>query len=213
MDSRAYEKLLRSAAADEPSAQALGRLRARLAPQLGAAPRAGSLPRWPLGAGIGIVAIAALGVWLAANRAAPPAAPEARTSIAAPPRLAAPQPAPRPATSVPRAPAVPEPERPRAARPAPASAAARDDLAEEVRILRAAEQSLASSPGESLRLGEEHRRRFPRGTLAQEREVVAIDALVRLGRMDAARTRAERFGQSYPGSSHAARVEALVGAP
>ena len=44
-------------------------------------------------------------------------------------------------------------------------------------------------------------------------EVIAIDALVRLGRRPEAETRAARFAKAYPGSSHKTRIDALLGSP
>jgi hypothetical protein len=47
--------------------------------------------------------------------------------------------------------------------------------------------------------------------LAQEREVIAIDALVRLGRRGEADARARRFVGAYPGSPDVQRVETILG--
>jgi outer membrane protein assembly factor BamD (BamD/ComL family) len=68
---------------------------------------------------------------------------------------------------------------------------------------------MGSDPSGALRLAEQHRSRFPRGTLAQEREVIAIDALVRQGRTTEAQGRAERFRMLYPRSSHLDRLPIL----
>jgi hypothetical protein len=56
-------------------------------------------------------------------------------------------------------------------------------------------------------LTREHKRRFPSGALAQEREVIAIEALNRIGDGDGARKRAKEFETSYPGSAHRRKVE------
>lgn len=80
-------------------------------------------------------------------------------------------------------------------------------------MLQEAQDALGGSPSRALALAGEHARRFPRGMLAQEREVLAIEALARLGRRDAAQQRARRFHARWPGSSHARRVDALAGAP
>jgi hypothetical protein len=45
--------------------------------------------------------------------------------------------------------------------------------------------------------------------LAQERDVLAIQALIALGRTDEARARRERFLAAYPGSAHKRRLDAL----
>ena len=54
------------------------------------------------------------------------------------------------------------------------------------------------TPTKSLALADEHAARFPAGVLAQEREVIAIEALVRLGRMKEARARAQRLFRAAP---------------
>ena len=46
--------------------------------------------------------------------------------------------------------------------------------------------------------------------LAQEREVIVIDALVRMGKRSEAQSRANRFRVAYPGSGHARRVETIL---
>ncbi len=84
------------------------------------------------------------------------------------------------------------------------------DLAAEVALLHAAQDGLRGSPAEALARANEHARRFPRGALGQEREVIAIEALVKLGRREEARARAARFARTFPGSTHQRRVDALV---
>lgn len=103
---------------------------------------------------------------------------------------------------------VPKPARPRpAAERSPAARiAAERSLVERAR--RALRQGHASEAASAAR---EHRTRFPRGRLAEEREAIWIRALVRQGRDDAARTRAERFRHRYPRSIHKAAVDAAVG--
>ena len=73
---------------------------------------------------------------------------------------------------------------------------------------------LAKSPRRTLALTNEHRLRYPHGILDQEREALAIEALIKLGRLDEARPRARAFALTYPGSPHQARLErALTSAP
>ena len=57
---------------------------------------------------------------------------------------------------------------------------------------------------------DDHARRFPNGALVQEREVMAIDALVRSGRRDDAEARARRFDVAYPRSGHRRRIDAVL---
>ncbi|GAC1352587.1 MAG: hypothetical protein NVS3B20_12710 [Polyangiales bacterium] len=81
----------------------------------------------------------------------------------------------------------------------------------EMTLLNSAQASLARDPVESLRLCDEHARAFPAGSLTQEREVIAIDALVRQGRRADAESRAERFKKRFPQSGHLRRIETLLG--
>ncbi len=93
----------------------------------------------------------------------------------------------------------------------PAASAVAEGPAVEVRLLERAQDALRSRPAEALALADDHARRFPRGMLVQEREVIAIEALVKAGRVGEAKARAARFKERFPGSSHTRRVDALVG--
>jgi hypothetical protein len=72
----------------------------------------------------------------------------------------------------------------------------------EVQLLRAARAALAGSPAKALRLTEEHARRFGNGRLVQEREVIRISALQRLGRTREAAVLQRKFDERFPGSAH-----------
>jgi hypothetical protein len=93
---------------------------------------------------------------------------------------------------------------PRAATPAPTPPS-------ELDLVQRAQAALRTSPTQALSLADEHRRLFRDGMLAQEREVIAIDALVRLARSDEARARADAFRHRWPSSAHARRIDVLVG--
>ena len=84
--------------------------------------------------------------------------------------------------------------------------------AAEAALLGRAERALASDPTRALRLTEEHLSRFPRGVLTQEREFVAIQALLGLGRRSDAAARAAQFHAHFPGSAHLRRLDLLLGA-
>jgi len=62
----------------------------------------------------------------------------------------------------------------------------------------------------ALKILDECRRRFPAGVLAQERERLAIEALVKNGRAAEASARAAEFLRKHPGSPHAGEVRELV---
>jgi hypothetical protein len=79
-----------------------------------------------------------------------------------------------------------------------------------VLLLRRARERLPNDPSGALSLVEEHQRTY--GVfLAQEREVLRIDALSRLGRGDEATERARSFVERHPESVYRARVETLGG--
>jgi hypothetical protein len=80
----------------------------------------------------------------------------------------------------------------------------------EVEMLYDARDALKANPAKAFALAERHRSAYPTGGLAQEREVIAIEALSRLGRRDEAKRRAEGFALRYPGSVHRRKVESLV---
>lgn len=81
----------------------------------------------------------------------------------------------------------------------------------EADLLGAAQIALGQDPSRALALTDQHRTAFPGGVLSQEREVIAIEALERLGRTADARARAERFLKAYPDSAHRSKIESLVG--
>jgi hypothetical protein len=83
--------------------------------------------------------------------------------------------------------------------------------ATELAMLRAAEDAVRTDPRSALQLADDHAARFPNGMLVQESEVIAIEALVRLGMRDEARARAQKLLRDFPGTAHRVRVEALVG--
>jgi len=95
--------------------------------------------------------------------------------------------------------------------PAPTVLDAASRLREEALLVRNAERLLGSDPAGALRLTEERGRSFSGGALDQEAEVVAIDALLRLGRRDAALSRARAFEAKHPGSLHTRRIRRLIG--
>jgi len=80
----------------------------------------------------------------------------------------------------------------------------------EVALLRDARLALGSSPADALALAEQHRTLFPRGAMVQERELIAISALARLGRHTAVLTRAAQFEHDFPNSPYRKQVSALA---
>jgi hypothetical protein len=80
----------------------------------------------------------------------------------------------------------------------------------EIALLQAAQGALRDSPASALGLADRHASHFPTGALAQEREVIAIEALLALDRRDKASERAARFARDFPNSAHLPRIEALL---
>lgn len=96
---------------------------------------------------------------------------------------------------------------------APAAKAGDEELSESA-LLQLAHDAIPTNPRRALALTGEHARRFPTGVLAQEREVIAVEALVRIGRRDEARARAATFLATYPSSAYRSRAsEAIDGPP
>jgi hypothetical protein len=106
---------------------------------------------------------------------------------------------------------VAPPTRAPTASASPAADTAAATIDSEVSLVAPAQDALTTNPQEALALAQRHAARFPHGTLEQEREVIAIEALLGLGRVDDAKARAARFFRSFPGSAHRARIENLLG--
>lgn len=91
-----------------------------------------------------------------------------------------------------------------------AASASSDRGPSELESLQAARAALASEPGLALLRAEALARDYPHGAFAEEGELVAIEALVRLGRTAIAASRAERFRSAHPRSPYLRRLERLV---
>jgi hypothetical protein len=91
------------------------------------------------------------------------------------------------------------------------SAPGSSSLAAERALLDEARGALGSgSAGKALALLDDHARRYPHGQLGEEREALAIQALVALGRADEARARAARFRATSPNSLFMPAVDATL---
>ncbi|MDP2274096.1 MAG: hypothetical protein Q8K32_25360 [Archangium sp.] len=206
-------RLLESTVIDEPSLEQLKSLRARVAPLLETPP--GGAPATAAAGVAGklltVLALLALGAglgsWFSQKDEGPapaPLPPAPATVVAVAP--------PAPVLVIAPPVVTPPPPRPRAAPPpvvpAPAPVNTGD---EELELLQAAMS--AGSPTETLTLVEQHVARFPASSLAQEREVLAVQALSKLGRSADARTRADAFKERWPTSTHLLRLQSLLTDP
>ncbi|XXT21079.1 hypothetical protein WME94_05850 [Sorangium sp. So ce429] len=208
-------------AAAEPAAA----LAAEPAPRAAAspAPRAAASPAPPAAASPAPPAAASPAPPAAASPAPPAAASPAPRAAASPaPRAAAsitnvapaPQgtglarqvPSPVPAvTAVPAA--DPLPREPSSEQVAPPPATPTFVLSDELRLIDAARAALARGDAPlALRLTAEHAARFPGGSLAIERDVLRVDALVAGGHMAEAASRACAFAARSPRSAQAPRM-------
>jgi hypothetical protein len=96
---------------------------------------------------------------------------------------------------------------------APPAARPKDKELSEAEILLLARRALGSNPAAALGWVREHERRFASPALAQEREIIAIDALRRLKRVREASARSERFFAAYPSSIHGRSIESPSAPP
>jgi hypothetical protein len=202
-----------------PSAEQLARMRTALAlPAAAAKPAGAGKSRWLSKVLIGVLLLG--GASFVAQRARP-RKDEARPAPSS--TIAAPQPEPpRELLAVPPSAPVAEPvpvlevervvkprsARTRAATPAPAQEPLSDVNAELV-LLRPARAHVRSAPQRALALVAEHERKYPRGVLVEEREVIAIEALLVAHEDRAAEQRARRFFGEHPRSAHARRIRSL----
>jgi hypothetical protein len=220
--------LLVRAHEDAPPEATVAELLGRIERQ---APLPGSSARWPFRHGakalLAVVLVGTVGavsLWAIRDRTAAHAVPppEMPTLQQAPAHTAAmepPVPSPRldEQTAAPEAPAPSRPlvggnRAPRAVRgrsltETAISTGAGAASAEEYALLRSARRALADHPAQALHFTDEHLRRFTQGMLVQEREAIAVEALVHLGRTDDAKLRAQAFFASFPGSPYRGRVE------
>ena len=81
----------------------------------------------------------------------------------------------------------------------------------ELTLLDRARTQMATDAAAAMRALDAHLALYPSGRFAQEREVLAIEALVRLGRRPEAETRAAAFDRAFPTSAHRRRIAVLLG--
>jgi hypothetical protein len=81
---------------------------------------------------------------------------------------------------------------------------------EEVQLLDEARSLRISNPSRALQLLDEHARKFPRGKLGFDRELLTIEALRHAGRLGDARTRALGLLESAKGKPNEEKMRKLV---
>jgi hypothetical protein len=133
--------------------------------------------------------------------------PQPVATKALPPTLVEPQPEPakKPAAAA-RAEAVVSVAKVKPQPPPQAS----EEVPETELLQQALDALHAGQASDALAAATTHATRFPDSPLAQEREAVAIEALVRLKRGDEARARGERFHARWPTSLHVSKIDELL---
>ncbi len=91
--------------------------------------------------------------------------------------------------------------------------AASHESPSELEIIQSAQTALRSDPERALAATREHERLYPSGELLQEREVLAVEALSRLGRKEEALRRARSLVQRFARTPYASRLETAIGQP
>ncbi len=189
---------------------------ARLAAQistLGVLPASSLLVKvmpWLVGSGA-VVLAGAVALVVQRRAPAPEAVPSQPTMIAAPPP-AAPDPAParRPESETSAEAKSPSPASAAHGAPAEASSASEDALAGEAKLLNQAHDVMATDPRKALAIAGEHAKRYPHGQLAAERELILVQALVKLGRAREAEARGRALRKSTPNSIYGERLDTIL---
>ena len=88
----------------------------------------------------------------------------------------------------------------------PSLSAATDPVLEEAALLARARRAIDTDPRAALAAVQVHEQRFAHGELIEEREAIAIEALMRTGQASLAATRARHFLAQFPGSAYRGRV-------
>jgi hypothetical protein len=114
----------------------------------------------------------------------------------------------QPALAKPKRTATPR-QAPRTASP-PGPQVAPSEVRAELALLRPARARVRSAPARALELVAEHERLYPQGALIEEREVIAIEALLSSERAGDAAQRARSFFGRYARSAHARRVRGML---
>jgi hypothetical protein len=180
----------------------------------GAGPGAAATGGGALGVKLGIAGLVALGALGGALLLG--SAPNTNTKI--PPRDPESAPVTIPVPVVSSAPVIEEtppavelPAARASAAPAGPRASAGASVKPEMDQLAETRRALASDPGRALALADEGHARFPRGVFWQEREMAAIQALLKLGHTADAKARARAFVARHPESPFAEGLRALSG--
>jgi outer membrane protein assembly factor BamD (BamD/ComL family) len=79
-------------------------------------------------------------------------------------------------------------------------------------IQRASAALAAGRPAEAIKLAQSHAKKYPRGRMGQERDVILIQAFVLAGQHEKATELADRFRRASPASPFLPTIDAALGA-
>ncbi len=94
--------------------------------------------------------------------------------------------------------------------PPPAPRLKLDARLEEAELLEKARALVASSPAAALKLTAEHARDFPKGRLGAEADLLAAQALLAMGKVAAAKSRAQASLARYPRGLYARQLREIA---
>jgi hypothetical protein len=159
------------------------------------------------------VAITLGGLWWATTRDdSPVTIPTQVPAITAPAEISSSLPPPAHSAMAPETPSpalsTAAPEKPRRTEASASASPAKGES--EVQLIGRAQQLVRSQPQAALALCREHARKFPKGMLVQEREVLIVEALQRMGQEEEARKKSESFLKENPDTALRNKVEHLT---
>jgi hypothetical protein len=85
-----------------------------------------------------------------------------------------------------------------------------DPRLEEAELLERARGMVGSNPSAALKLTSEHARDFPKGRLGAEADLIAAQSLLAMGKVSAARARAQASLSRYPSGLYARQLRDIV---
>ncbi|NOU31260.1 MAG: hypothetical protein HOO96_25465 [Polyangiaceae bacterium] len=97
--------------------------------------------------------------------------------------------------------------------PTPTPETPTSSITEEARLVDRARAIVLADPHGADALLAEHARRFPAGVLSTERDLLAIESLVRQGRTDEARMRRADFGSKHPSAAYQRKLRWIFSEP
>jgi TolA-binding protein len=179
---------------------------------LGSVPAAAPLKALPWLVAGGAVVVAGALAWVGTQRGVVPRVDSRAPSTLSAAPIAAPAPIPPAVAEAPARDREKRASQASAARgtPAESASASEDALAGEAKLLNQAHAAMTADPQKALAIAGEHAKRYPRGQLAAERELILVQALVKLGRVREAEARGRALRKSTPSSIYGERLDTIL---